>query len=48
MCSSFGMNLHPDRPPANIENSIFHVISRLITRIRAEIYWRRNRQFFSH
>jgi hypothetical protein len=46
MCSSFGMNLHPDRPPANIQNSIFHVISRWADRIRVAIYWRRNRQLF--
>jgi hypothetical protein len=46
MCSSFGMNLHPDRPPANIEKSIFHVIARWVDRIHVALYWRRNRKFF--
>ena len=46
MCSSFGMNLHPDRPPANIESSIFHFVARWAERIRVALYWRRHRQIF--
>ena len=35
MCSNFGMNLHPGRRPAQLENSWYRVISGWIARLRA-------------
>jgi len=46
MCSNFGLNLHPDRPPAAIENSVYRIISRWVARIRAVFQRRRMQQFF--
>ena len=41
MCSNFGLNLHPDRPPAEIENRVYRLISQWIVRVRAAIRRRR-------
>jgi len=41
MCSHFGLNHHPGRPPAIIENRVYDVISRWISRIRMALYRRR-------
>ena len=44
MCSNFGMNLHPGRPPAAIENRVYQVISNWIARVRAAVRRRLRRR----
>ena len=46
MCSNFGLNLHPEGPPAAIENRVYRVITGWIERVRAAIQRRRMRQLF--
>jgi hypothetical protein len=41
MCSHFGLNLHPDHPPAVIENRVYEVITRWLSRIRLALHRRR-------
>lgn len=44
MCSHFGLNLHPDHPPAEIESRVYYFFVRWLFRIRLALYSRRTRK----
>lgn len=46
MCSNFGLNLHPGRPPAAIENRAYRVITDWIARVRLFLLRRRKHQLY--
>lgn len=41
MCSNFGINLHPDRAPAALENHWYSRVVRLVTYLRAKFLFNR-------
>ncbi|MDR3749113.1 MAG: hypothetical protein P4M04_13330 [Acidobacteriota bacterium] len=41
MCSNFGINLHPDRAPAALEQHWYSRVVRLVTYLRAKLLFNR-------
>lgn len=38
MCSNFGLNLHPHRPPAEIESRVYYFFIRWLFRVRLALH----------